>query len=177
MREYAYLVDHHDCEEVAHSGKYKAVHIVGNTLTYCLAEGVDENLANNEEEDAKGNVTQRPSVLESSHNEQDLHDDVDCEEYGTEDVEDDEEADGVVRTQPGPALESQDADDKSDGEHGGRADSEKPDTQECTIFVQLEADETGNHEGDASGGSEAILHSNEPGISARARRDDTAVDK
>lgn len=108
---------------------------MGDALTDSLAERVDEDLANNQEEDAKSNVTQWPSILKSSHDEQDLHDGVDCKEYGAENVEDDEEANSVVGTQTGPALEGQDADDESDGEHGGRADSEQPDTQECAIFV------------------------------------------
>lgn len=71
---------------------------MGNALTDSLAECVNENLADNKEENTKGNVTQWPSILKSSHNEQDLHDDVDCKEYGAEDVEDDEEADSIVRT-------------------------------------------------------------------------------
>jgi hypothetical protein len=131
--EYAYLVDHHDCKKVADSGKYEAIHVVGDALTDSLAECVDEDLADNEKKDTKGNVTQWPSILKSSHNEQDLHNGVDCEEYGAENVEDDEKANSVVRPQTGPALEGQDADDESNGEHGGRADSEQPDTQECAL--------------------------------------------
>ena len=131
----AYLVDHHDCKEVADSGKYETIHVVGDALTDSLAECVDKDLTDDEEEDAKGNVTQWPSILKSSHNEQDLHDGVDCKEYGAENVEDDEETNSVVGTQTGPTLEGQDADDESNGEHGGRADSEQPDTQECAIFV------------------------------------------
>jgi len=150
---------------------------VGDSLTDSLAECIDEDLADNEEEDAKSNMAQWPSILKSSHDEQDLHDDVDCEEYGAKDVEDDEKTNSVVGTQTGPALEGQDADDESDGEHGGRADSKQPDTKECTIFIQLKTDEACDHEGNASGGSEAVLHSDEPGICARARRDDAAVDE
>lgn len=74
-------------------------------------------------------------------------------------------------------MEGQDADDEGDGEHGGRANSEQPDTQECSVFVELKADKAGNHEGDASGGSKTILHGDEPGICAGTRRDDTTVDE
>jgi hypothetical protein len=88
--EYDYLVDHHDCKKVADGCKYETVHIVSDSLTDSLAECVNDDLADNEEEDAKGNMSQWPSILKGSHNEQDLHDGVDGEEYGAENVENDE---------------------------------------------------------------------------------------
>ena len=120
----SYLVDHHDGQEVADGGKDQAIHVVRDALADRLAKGVDDDLAHDKEEDAKGNVAEGPSLLEGSDDEKNLHDGVDGEEDCVENVENDKETDGVVGAQAAPVLESQDADDKGDGEDGGRADSE-----------------------------------------------------
>lgn len=66
------------------------------------AEGVQDNLARDEEEDAEGDVAQRPAVLEGACHEDDLHDDVDEELDGVEQVENHEDADGVGGSKAGP---------------------------------------------------------------------------
>lgn len=133
--EESYLVDHHDCKEVADSGEDETIHVMGNAFADGLAESVDKYLAYDEEENAEGDVTQRPSVLKCSGDEQNLHDDVDSEEDCVEDVKNDKEANSVVRAETTPALEGQDADEESDGEHCSRADSKQPDAQEGSIFI------------------------------------------
>lgn len=82
----SYLVDHHNCKKVTNGSKNETIHVVSDSFADGLAECINEDLTNNEEEDAKGNVAQGPSVLECSNNEQDLHDNIYGEEDGAEDV-------------------------------------------------------------------------------------------
>lgn len=51
-----YLVDHHDCKKVTDGSKEETIQVVRDALANRLAECVKENLAHDEEEDAKGNV-------------------------------------------------------------------------------------------------------------------------
>lgn len=55
-REDSYLVDHHDSKKVTDGGKDETIHVVSNTFADRLAECIDEDLTNNEEEDTKGNM-------------------------------------------------------------------------------------------------------------------------
>lgn len=54
-------------------------------------EGVESDLTDTDEEDAKGDVAEGPAVFEGVEDESDLEDYVDEEEDAVEDVEDDEE--------------------------------------------------------------------------------------
>ena len=59
-----YLVHHHDTEKVADSSKEQAVQVVADSSADLGTESVKNDLAYNEEKQAKGNVTQRPAVVE-----------------------------------------------------------------------------------------------------------------
>lgn len=98
----AYLVNHHDSQQIAHSRKEQAVKVVANACTQLAADGVQDNLADDEEEDTEADVAEWPAVLQSAGDQQDLQDDVDEELDGVEQVEDDEQANSVRRTQTGP---------------------------------------------------------------------------
>lgn len=52
-RAVTYLVDHHHSQQVADGGKEQAVHIVAHGVADLVAEGVQNHLAKDEEEDAK----------------------------------------------------------------------------------------------------------------------------
>lgn len=81
-----HLVNHHDCEQVADSGKQQSVHVVLHTLTDAVGKDIENDLADDKEEDAKKNVSKRPPLLQSSHDQQDLHHNIDKDEDGVEDV-------------------------------------------------------------------------------------------
>lgn len=89
------LVHHHHRQQVARRGEEEAVEVVRDALADARAEGVEEDLAGDEEEDAEGDVAQRPAVLEGAGDEDDLHQDIDCKLDGIEQVEHDEDADSV----------------------------------------------------------------------------------
>lgn len=101
------LVNHHDCEKIADGRKEEAIKIVLDIVADGVAEDVEDNLANNEEEDAKANVAQWPAVLECANNEDDLADHVYEEEDGVDDVGYNKDADGVGGAQAGPVLEGE----------------------------------------------------------------------
>lgn len=172
----AYLVNHHDSKKVAHGGKEQTVHVVLDALTNVRVEDVEDKLTNDEEEDAKGNVPQRPPVLQSTHDKQDLHDQIDTDEDGVQDVEDDKEANGICGTQCSPALESGQTDEESDGEHEDGADAQQPDGEEGAVFVQLEPDEAVDHEADAERRREAILDGDKVGVGVGSGRDHAAIE-
>ena len=82
-----------------------------------VAEDVEDDLTNNEEEDAKRNITEWPAVFKGSNNQNNLADSVDEEANGVDDVSNDEDSDRVSRVQSGPALEGQEAHSTTDDEH------------------------------------------------------------
>ena len=95
--ETSYLVHHHDYQKVANSSKEQAVQVVRRALTDLVTKHVEDNLANNKEEHAKNDISQRPAILQSVDDENDLHNQVDKEENGVEHVEHNKEPDGVGR--------------------------------------------------------------------------------
>lgn len=91
----AYLVDHHDRQEVTEGGEEQAIQIMLDFVTDGVAESIKKNLADDENNNPKGNVTQRPAVLECIQNKQKLHDQVYRYANGVQDVEDHKQADGI----------------------------------------------------------------------------------
>lgn len=124
MRVNTYLVHHHDSQEVQESREEEAIHVVLHVRANGLGQGVKQDLANNEGENTEADVPQRPALLQGAHNQKSLHNDVDEEEDGGENVDDHEEANGVFRVQAAPALECEQSNDKADGEHGKTADAQ-----------------------------------------------------
>jgi len=122
-----------------------------------VAEHIQDHLPNDEEEDAKRDVTQWPAVLERADYEDDLAHNVDEQEDGVHDVGDDEDADGVDRAQAGPVLESQERDCAADNEHGERREAQQPDRECRPVFIQLESDEAIDQQTRAQSGCKAIL--------------------
>ncbi len=136
---------------------------------------VERDLADDEEEDTQGDVSQRPSVLEGIDDQNDLQDDVDEETAAAEKVEHDEEADGLGWSQP-PALEGQQRDGEREGEHDHRRSSQQPHRRLRAILVQLEPDETVDQQTHAQGRGQAALDGGDVGIDGRAGGSDTGVE-
>lgn len=59
----AYLINHHHSEKITYRGKEKSIEIVLHVVADGIAEDVQNDLSDYKEEDAKGNVSQRPSIL------------------------------------------------------------------------------------------------------------------
>lgn len=114
----SYLVDHHDGQQIADCREEEAIEVVADPFTDSIAEDIQNHLSNNEEENTKGNITQRPTVFERPNNQQDLTAEVDEEHDRVYDVGDDEDADGVLVVQAGPILESEQRHSAGDDEHG-----------------------------------------------------------
>lgn len=78
------LVHHHDGEQVARGSEEETVEVVRDALADGRAEGVENNLAGDEEEDAEANVSQGPAVLQRARDQEDLHEHVDGQLDGVE---------------------------------------------------------------------------------------------
>jgi hypothetical protein len=111
------LVYHHDCEKIADGGEKETIEVVLHLVADGVTKDVQDNLADDEEEDAKGNVTNRPAVFQRTHDEDDLADSVHEEEDGVDNVRDNEDADGVVGAQARPVLEGEQRNGAANDKH------------------------------------------------------------
>ena len=130
------------------------LHVTADGIT----KDIDNDLANNEEEYPKRNVTQRPTILQGVRNEDDLHHHVHEHTDPVNDVEDHEKSDSLSRSKTSPSLERQQRHGTGDYEHAERGKPKKPDRERSAIFVKLEADKAVDQETSAQGGGESILH-------------------
>ena len=64
-------------------------------ITDGVAESIKKDLTDDENNDSKGNVAQRPAVFEGIHNKQKLHDQVYRYANGVQDVEDHKQANSI----------------------------------------------------------------------------------
>ncbi|KAH6603697.1 hypothetical protein Trco_008472 [Trichoderma cornu-damae] len=167
---------HHDSQQVAHGGKEQAVQIVAHGDANLGAESIENDLPGDEEEDAKGDVAQGPPVLQRPNHKQDLHADVDEQLDGVEQIQDDEEPDGVGRTKPGPSLEGRQRDEEGDGKGNERAEPQHPHGERRAILVQLESDEAVDEQTRHDGAGQAVLHAGEVRERPAARGHDPGID-
>ena len=77
-------------------------------ITDSVAEDVEDYLANNEEEDPKRDVPERPAILQGVRDKYDLHGQVDQKADAIDQVQHYEEANGVGWAQSSFAFECQD---------------------------------------------------------------------
>ena len=112
-----------------------------------VSNGVEDHLTDDEDEDAKGDVDEWPAVLEGICDEDDLHDDVDKEAQGVEEIKDHEETERVERSEPTFVFESKDADAAAEDEHPDGCAAEEPNGHSGAVFVELEADKAIDEEG------------------------------
>lgn len=139
------------------------------------AEGVQDDLSNNEEEDAKGDITKRPTVLQRAGNQQDLHTKVHSKLNRVKQVEDDEKSDGVRGAQANSRLKSRQRDEEGNGEGHKRADSQHPNTERGSIFVELEANKTIDKQCRNHCTGETILYRHKVRVRLRTGRHNTRV--
>lgn len=117
--ERAYLVNHHDSEEIADSREEEPIQIMLCSIADCAAENIENHLANDEEENAKADVSERPSILQRCRDKDDLRDDIDGKEYGVDEVKHHKESQCVCGRQA-PALERQKRDSPGQEKHADR---------------------------------------------------------
>lgn len=145
-------------------------------LTDPLAEDVEGDLANDEEEDAKCNITQRPPVLERVDDEDDLHDDVDKQLDPVDEVQDDEQTRRVHRAQASPALECQQTDGEGNHKHAERGQPQEPDRQGGAILIKLKADKAVDEQARTQRARDSILNRGEVWEDVvRARRNHAGI--
>lgn len=139
-------------------------------------KGVEHNLTGNKEKDTKGNVAQGPAVLEGAGDEEHLHDHVDKQLHGVEQVEDDKQANGVGGREAGPAHKGANGDEKGNGKGNERAGAQQPHGQRGAVLVELEADEAVDEQAGDEGAGQTTLQGGKVRIRRGAGRDDTGVD-
>jgi hypothetical protein len=171
-----HLINHHDCQEIASRREEQAVNVVADRCAKRRAEGVEDDLTNDEEKDAKGDVAERPPVLQGPDDEKDLQRDVDHQLHAVEEIQNDEKPDRVRRAKSSPRLESGQRDKEGDDEGGTGAKPHHPERQWCSVLVQLEADETVDHQAGHQAGRQATLYCDEIRVGGRAGRDDAGID-
>lgn len=94
-----------------------------DTVADDVSKNVQDHLSNDEEENTEDDVAQWPAVLQCAQDEDYLADEVDEEKDCVDNVGEDENADGVLRIQTSPVLESEERDGAADDEHGERSQS------------------------------------------------------
>lgn len=171
----SYLVDHHDGQQIANRGKEQAVQVVAHGNANLGAESIENDLAGDEEEDAKGNITQRPPVLQRSDNKQDLHANVDKELNGVEQVQDDKQTNSVGRTNARPSFKGGQRDEEGNGKGNNRAEPQHPHRQRRAILIQLKAHEPINQQTRHDRAGQTILHARKVRKRPAARRHDTSI--
>ena len=140
-----------------------------------VAEDIENDLTNDEEEYAKRDVPKRPSILERIGDENYLHDDVYQQAYPIDQIKHHKEPQSVGWAQPQLVLEGQDRNRPWNQKHANRGASQQPHRLGGTIFVQLKAYKAIDQEASAQGGCEAILHGGEIGVYIGPRGDDAWV--
>lgn len=102
-----YLIDHHDGQQVAYRSEKQPVKVMRDSFAKDVTEDVENYLANNEEKNPKGDISERPSILQCVRDKYDLHDQVHEQADAIEEVEHHEETQGICRTHSRFTLESQ----------------------------------------------------------------------
>jgi hypothetical protein len=108
--------------------------VVG-ALTDTGTEDVEDHLTNDEEKYSKRNVPQRPAIMQSVDDQNNLHGQIDHQAEGIDDVDHDEQAGGAIWREASPTLERQQRDGSGKDEHAERRKSEKPDRESGAIFI------------------------------------------
>lgn len=60
----SYLVDHHHGKQIAESCEEKTIQIVLHVVADGVTERVEQGLSDNEDQQTKGNVSQRPAIIQ-----------------------------------------------------------------------------------------------------------------
>ena len=171
----SHLIHHHHRQEIADGGEEESVQVVFNMIADCVAEDVENDLSDDEEEKAKGDVPQRPSILERVGDEDDLHDDVYQQADAVDDIQHHKKTERVGRAQSQLVLERQNRYRPRDEEHADGGASQQPHRLLGAIFVQLKAHKAIDDEARAQGGCESVLQGGEIGVGTGPRGNDAGV--
>lgn len=98
------LIHHHDGEKGADGAKEIAVDIMLSSLTELNTDSQLEYLTEDKKGQSKQDITQRPAIIQSIQDQNDLHHHVDEEEYTIEDKVDDEESCSITRAESSSAC-------------------------------------------------------------------------
>jgi hypothetical protein len=121
-----YLVNHHNAQQIANCREEQAVKIMADSDTDLRAESVEKDLTSHKKEDTKRNIAERPSVLQCPSHKQNLHGHVHEKLDGIQEIENNEQSNGVGRSKSSPALESCERNEEADGESSQRTDAHHP---------------------------------------------------
>lgn len=172
----AYLVHHHNTKKVTHGCQEKTVKVVTNGSADLAAECIHEHLARNEKENTKGNISKRPTVLESSSHQKDLHGNVNKQLGGVQEVQHNEKADSVCGTKTSPALERGERNKEANGECDEGANAQHPHGHRRAILVKLKPDETVDQQASDGRTAKTVLDADKIRVRITAGRHDTGVD-
>lgn len=178
------LVHHHDGKEKAEDAKEGAVNVVLDTDADLRREAKHENTGGDKGKAAKGNVAQRPPIVECSKDENYLGDDVDGDADDRKEELDDPESDLLCWRQPSNTLERGNGNEEANDKEEERADSDKlrweeyeesvgapcmacacpthPERLWCAVFSKLEADKAVDEQAPEDGGAETDVDGREP---------------
>jgi len=133
-------------------------------------EDVQNDLAYDEEECAKKEMTKRPTVLECVDNQYYLHDQIDDDAYAVDDVEDDEQPDRIPGPESSPPLEREQRDSEGNRKHSKTGEAKEPDRERRAVFIKLEANETVDKQAHAKRRGESVLDRDKVRVYAASSR-------
>jgi hypothetical protein len=73
----SYLVDHHHGKQVAESCEEQTIQIVLHVVANGVAERVQQDLSDDEDQQTKQDVSKRPAIIQCVGDKQQLHHDID----------------------------------------------------------------------------------------------------
>lgn len=149
---------------------------MAHSVADLAAEGVQDDLPNNEEEDAEGDITKRPAILKRTRDEQNLHGHVHKELHRVKQVQHNEKPDGVGRSEANGALESRERDEEADSEGNEGDDAQHPDGQRRAILVELETDKAVDEQARHECTAQTVLDTDKIRPWFAPRWNDTSID-
>ena len=144
-------------------------------FTDLVAKDIKNDLANDEEEGSKSDISKGPSILKRIRNENNLHDHIDQNTDPIDQIQNHKQTYRLHRSKPDLIHKSQDRHRARNKEHNDGTAAQQPDRLLGAILIQLEADETVDEQTGAQRRREAVLHRDEVGVHARRRGDDARI--
>ncbi len=139
-----------------------------------LTEGVQDDLADDEEEDPKRNIAQRPPILQRVHHQNNLHHNIDQQLNPINQIQHDEQPGRVHRPQPCPPLEREQTDRKRNHKHPQTRQPQQPHRKRRTVLVELKSHKPINKQTRTQRTRQPILNRRKIRVYARATRRDHA---